>query len=206
MRFLPSARKNPAFAPRRPRARRTCDCSATTMKTHRLQTGFTRSFRLEPSGPTTTRNTTSREPVNYPYPACAPTFRNGKHLKNRLAMVHNLKLKGKLHDTGLLWGVRGGGERRMESKHGIGWMPPPRPDGRAPEDLGLPVTLGFWVAGYSHWEHSTPTPHCCRETSITASLSTLVSFVAPCASRRFVGRRLALRVFRGVNLVSILPE
>ena len=36
--------------------------------------------------------TASREPVNCPYPACTPTLRHGEHLKNHLAVVHNLKL------------------------------------------------------------------------------------------------------------------
>ena len=55
------------------------------------------------------------------------------------------------------------------------------------------MTLGFWAAGYSHWEYSAPTPHRYRETALTASLSTLVFFITPYASGRFVGRRLACR-------------
>ena len=47
-----SARKHPAFTPRRPRARKTCTYSAIAMIRYRLQSDFTRSPRLEPSGPT----------------------------------------------------------------------------------------------------------------------------------------------------------
>ena len=36
--------------------------------------------------------TTSLTPVDYPYPACAPALRNEEHLKNHLAVVHELKL------------------------------------------------------------------------------------------------------------------
>ena len=35
---------------------------------------------------------TSPEPVDCPYPACAPTLRHGDHLKSHLAEVHDLKL------------------------------------------------------------------------------------------------------------------
>ena len=36
--------------------------------------------------------TTSLVPVKCPYPACAHTLRHGGHLKNNLAVVHDLKL------------------------------------------------------------------------------------------------------------------
>ena len=36
--------------------------------------------------------TTSPEPVDCPYPACAPTLRHGDYLKDHLAEVHDLKL------------------------------------------------------------------------------------------------------------------
>ena len=42
--------QNRAYTPRQLRARRTCTYSATTMTSYRLQTGFTRSFHLQPSG------------------------------------------------------------------------------------------------------------------------------------------------------------
>ena len=48
--------KNRAYTPRRPRAGRTCAYSATMMTSYRLQTGFTRSFHLQPSGSMSARD------------------------------------------------------------------------------------------------------------------------------------------------------
>ena len=49
----PSARKNRAFTPRQPKAE-TCAYSTAPTTSYRLQTGFTYSIRLEPSGPAST--------------------------------------------------------------------------------------------------------------------------------------------------------